>query len=102
MGIYLGSLSNDSSVADIGEGTYIDIFADLRLRGNESQRVDTFLCRFHRIVELEELGNALIGVLHADKCRADGLFQLDILVDEDDARLGVINVMGVFGIRQEG
>ena len=48
------------------------------------------------------MGYCLVSALHADESSADGMFKLQIVVDKHNGRLGVVDEMGVFGIRQEG
>ena len=101
VGIDLRAVANHCAVTDIGEGSDVDIFTNRGLLRNEGAGIDTSLTGLHRLVELQQLGHTLIGVLHTDKCCSDRLFQLNIVIDEHHTRLCVVNVMGVFGIRQE-
>ena len=101
VGIDTASVAYLHTFANVGEGTDIDILADFGRWRHESQRVNACLLRLHGSIHLHQLGDALVRVLDPDERCRDGLLQLQVLIDKDDAGLGVIDVMGVFGVREE-
>ena len=101
MGIDAAVVANDHAVADVGKRGDVAILSDGCRRRNECQRVDTRFLGPHRVVELEQLGHALISVLHADERCGDGMFQFHLLVDKHNRRFCVVDEVGVFGIGEE-
>ena len=99
--INLASFTHLGTIGDVCEGTHIDILSHLCLRRNKGERVDARFLRFHRLVHLEQLSHALVGVLHTNQSGAYWLLQLYGLVDQDHTRLSVVNIMGVFRVRKE-
>ena len=76
------AVANRHILADVGKRSDIDVLANLSGLRNESQRVDTRLLRHHRGVQLQQLGDALVGILDADEGACYGLCQFNVLVDE--------------------
>ena len=96
------SVTNGHIRSDGYEGTDVAVLADLRRRVYERHAVNAFLLGLHRCIHLHELGNGLIGILHADECGLHGFVEGHSLVDEHHARLGVVDVVQVFRVGKEG
>ena len=90
MRMNLRSVANDSSITDAGISPDIDILTNGGLRRDGGQRVNTLLARLHLFVKLKQLGYGLIGILHTNECGTDRMFQFQIFVHQNDARLGII------------
>ena len=98
MGIDGAAVADGDVLADAGEGADIDVLADLGGLGNEGQRVDALFLGHHLCVHLHQLGNALVGVFHTNQRAAYRMLQFQVVVHQDDTRLGVIDIGRVFGI----
>ena len=94
-------VADDGIGADIGKGIDIDVLPDFCCRVDAGQRVDASLLRFNHLIQSEQFGDTLVGIVYFYECSVDGSFGFKVFVDQDDGRLGFINVVGVFGVGEE-
>ena len=99
--IDLTTVADDGMVAHIGISADIAALADLSFRRDKCQRVYTCLLRLHRVVELKQFCHTLVGILHSDERGTDRVLQFHVLIQQDDARLCVVKIVGIFGVGQE-
>ena len=95
------SVANLHPFADVGKRSNVDVLADDCRLCNKGQRVYAGLLRQCGSIHLHQLGYTFVGIFHANERRFNGMFQLNVLIDEDDAGLGLVNILGVFRIREK-
>ena len=101
VGINLTAVADNSAIANHGKGSDVHILTNLSLGRDGCQRIDTRLGGFHALVELQQFCYTLIGIFYANQRTAYRVLKFYVFVDEYYARLGVVNVMGIFGVREE-
>ena len=101
VGVDLAPIAHDNSVADIGEGSDIDILAHRGLGRDIRLVAHAHALRLHALIELEKFGHTVASILDDDHRRLDRLFDLNALIDQDDGGLGLIEIVGIFGACEE-
>ena len=101
MWIDLRALADGDILADIGECSHIAVVAHMGCLCDAGLRMNALLAGFHALVHLQQPRYTLVGVVNADESCLDGMLQLQVVVDQNHRRLCVIEIMSIFGIRQE-
>ena len=98
VGIDDRTIANLHAFTHKSERTDINILANLGRFRNEGQWMDARLLGKRSCIHLQQLGHTLIGVLHANERSADGLLQLNVLIDEHDTGFSLIDIRSIFRI----
>ena len=102
MRLNLAVFADFRTLANVGEGPDVAVVTHRCGRRNEGERVDALLSGLHRLVGLQQLGHGLVGVFHADERGRHLAVELYIVVDEHHRRLRIVDVVGIFFVREEG
>ena len=81
---HLRTIAQHGIVTDVGKRPYIAILAHLSRGRDESERVYALLHRHACLIELEQLGYALIRIVHTYEGSMHRLLQYHIIVYKYD------------------
>ena len=103
MRIEARAVANDGVLAHADELCDIDVLSYLGALGDACQRRDARLGfrGLLLLVEVQQLGEGKIGVLHLDERTRHLVLRHKVLVDNGSRRLGRINVLGIFRIGEK-
>ena len=87
--------------ADGHERPHVAVLAHLSRLVDKCKRVDAHPLLLHALIELQEFGYRLVGVIDSHQRSRYGLLWLKVLIDKHDRRFRLVDIMFVLRISQE-
>ena len=100
--VYLDILSQFYPLANVGKGSQINVVGECNRCGYIVGLFDSLLGRERGIHQVEQHGQAGIGVVYLDERGLDGMLGLELAMYQHNAGMSLVDIMRVFGIGQEG
>ena len=82
--------------------SHIAVLANLCRLGNDCLLANASLLLLHGLIHRQQLCHCLVSIIHTNQCGFHWLLSHEVTIHEHSARFCLIEIMFIFGIRQEG